>query len=93
MKFPYKNPHVATRSIDDEAVAISSDNHVLHKMNKAGTRIWEMANGSLGIEAIAERIAGEFDVDFDTALADVEDFCRELTGLEILAISDSPKED
>lgn len=90
MRYPIKNIRVATRTIDGEAVVVSSDDATLHSLNEVGTIIWEMADGSTSTEDMAQSLCNRFEVGLEQALNDIEEFCGELEKKKILNISEKP---
>ncbi len=91
--YPDKSPQTASRVIDDEAVIIMPQENKVRVLNEAGSRIWELANGSRGIDRIASLIAEEFDVSYDHALNDTREFINDLYGKDMLVLLEHPKED
>jgi len=91
MIYPYRNPKVATRTIDGEAVAVNAQESTLHTLNEVGTFIWELADGNLSVEEIADRLTKFYSVEYPEALADVQAFCQELNQRKILFLSDAPR--
>ena len=90
MKYPMRNLRVATRTIDGQAVVVSSDDATLHSLNEVGTIIWEMADGNTSMAEIAEKLCVRYEIDHEQALRDIEDFCGQLEEKSILNISDNP---
>ena len=89
-RYPCKSPRVADRTIEEEAVVVSPDDAMLHNLNEVGTVIWNLADGRMSLEDIAARLVENYNIDPDTALADVERFCEKLSERGILFFSDSP---
>jgi GeoRSP system PqqD family protein len=74
---PIKNPRVAARIVEEEALVVVIDQKQLHALNRVGTRVWELCDGR-SVDEIAEVLVAEFEVEGDTAQRDVRDFVREL---------------
>ena len=85
---PRKNPVAASRTYDDEGVVIHSANMELSVMNPIGTRIWELVDGERSVRGIVEAIHDEFDVDQETAEADVLEFLEELHSRDLVQLED-----
>ena len=75
-RIPIKSPDTAHQIIDGEAVIITPGQMMVHVLNSVGSRIWDLADGRKSIPEIAELLAQEFDVSYETALKDA----IELTG-------------
>ena len=72
-----QNPDTPARTIDGEAIVITPEDSTLHTLNDTATFIWDRADGTRTLEAIAAEMADEFEVDAtvlkEEALAFVED--------------------
>ena len=74
---------VVTRRVGDESVIVPVRSHVADldaviTLNPVGARIWELLDGQRDLEAIASTICEEFEVEFETARADVDEFIHGL---------------
>jgi len=67
---PQQHPNAAWRELDGEVVVISPADSVLHELNETASFIWRHATGEHTAEEIARRMAEEYEVDSETALAD-----------------------
>ena len=90
-RYPVQNPRAAWRVYDGEAVIVSPEDSTLHTLNEVGTLIWEAADGLTSVEALAARIAGEFDVSSETARRDAEAFIEHLVRRGLLEVSETPR--
>lgn len=66
------------REIDDEIVVIKDDGLVVHVLNKTAARIWEMCNGEVGPDEIADILCERFDVEVERARTDVRNTVKNL---------------
>ena len=82
-----KKPHsiptpartVAYRLIDGKFLLLDSGHDQVHSLNDVGTYVWGLiSQRKLSIEAIAEAMVDEFDVDLATAESDLNDFLDRL---------------
>jgi hypothetical protein len=64
-----RGDRLAARKVGGEMVILSADDSSLFVLNEVGTAIWEAADGRTSIDAIAEGVCREFEVDVDTARA------------------------
>jgi hypothetical protein len=82
-----RRPHALGRDeaivVDDEVVVVRD--HGIHRLNATAALVWERCDGETDLEAIAHRLAQEFDAPFTAVLADVENVVEELTSRELLA--------
>jgi hypothetical protein len=86
---PKKNERVAARVVEGKALIVVIDQKQLHTLNEVGTRVWELCDGR-NVDAIAEAMVGEFEVDKPTALRDVQRFVDELHALGALELEAQP---
>ena len=71
--FPQRNPKLAWREIDGEAVIISPDDSQVHELNETASVIWKFADGEHSVDQIAEAVAEGYEVPIDVAQADVRE--------------------
>lgn len=81
-----RNPDAAWRVFEDGAVIVSPTESVMHSLNPVGTRIWELADGTLNMNEILDTILEEFDVTREQAAADVSDFAEALSDKGMLTV-------
>jgi hypothetical protein len=81
-----RNEDAAYRIIDHEALIVVPGNNTLYVLNRVGARIWEVAIGKVRMEDLAETICGEFNVTYDLALSDINQFVNELSLKGLLEI-------
>jgi hypothetical protein len=77
-KIPIKSPSAAYQIIDGEAVIIVPSEQMVNVLNPAGSRIWDSADGKKTVGEIAEILAQEFEVPYETALKDIIEFTGDL---------------
>jgi hypothetical protein len=77
--FPKRNPKLAWREIDGEAVIISPDDSHVHELNETASLIWQYADGKHSADAIADAVAAEYDVSIEAAQADVKELIEALS--------------
>jgi hypothetical protein len=61
-----------------------SDDSEIQVLNQVGSRIFELADGSLSVEEIAGLIAVEYEVDEEQAGQDVLAFLRQLVSQNVM---------
>lgn len=83
---PRRSEDVVWRMIDDEVVILTADGREIHTLNKVGSIIWELADGTRSIIEIVHSIYERFDVDFEVAKADVLEFVAQLADKNLLHI-------
>jgi len=74
---------VVTRRVGDESVIVPVRSHVADldaviTLNPVGARIWELLDGNRDLATIADTICEEYEVEPETANADVDEFIRSL---------------
>ncbi|RJS72083.1 PqqD family protein [Methanophagales archaeon] len=83
---PRRSEDVVWRMIDDEVVILTADGREIHTLNKVGSIIWELADGTRSIIEIVRSIYERFDVDFEVAKVDVLEFVAQLADKNLLHI-------
>ncbi|HSN73773.1 MAG TPA: PqqD family protein [Anaerolineae bacterium] len=64
---PDHHPRTASRVFSGEAVVITPAENKVRMLNAAGSRIWELADGSRSVAEIVAVLTDEFDVDPERA--------------------------
>ncbi len=84
-RVPAHHPRIAARVFSGEAVIITPAENTVRMLNAAGSRIWELADGTRTVEQITETLTQEFDVDLAQARSSVTAFIDELAAKGLLA--------
>ena len=82
--FPERNPKLAWREIDGEAVIISPDDSQVHELNETASVIWKFADGKHSVDQIAEVVAEGYEVPVEVAQADVRELIEMLSAKGLL---------
>lgn len=82
-----RSQRAAYRVIDNEAMVVTPGSNKLYVFNLVGSRIWEMANGEIGIREMAKAICEEFNVTYEQALKDAIEFAEEISRKGLLEIN------
>lgn len=83
---PRREPSVAWRVIQGEAVMVLPSTGKVHTLNAVGTRFWELVDGQRTVGEIASQIQDEFDASTDEIAADCRRFTRELADRRLLTL-------
>ena len=86
-RFVMRGDRLAARKVGGEMVILSADDSSLFVLNEVGTAIWEAADGRTSLDAIADGVCREFDVDLETALRDVSAFVTALAAAGVLSLA------
>jgi phosphatidylserine decarboxylase len=76
---PERNPKLAWREIDGEAVIISPEDSHVHELNETASVIWKNADGKHTMEQIAAAVAADYDVAVPVARRDVQELISALS--------------
>ena len=73
---PSRSPSIVTRKTGNEYVLVPVANNIadmnsVYTLNETGAFIWEMIDGEKNVEDLIEAVISEYEVDRETALADV----------------------
>jgi hypothetical protein len=89
-KYPALHAQVATRIVDGEALIVLADSGQVNVLNRVGTRMWELIDGTRSVQQIADAVCAEFEVTEDQAQRDIEEFVQELIGINAIVLQDQP---
>jgi hypothetical protein len=76
---PERNPKLAWREIDGEAVIISPEDSHVHELNETASVIWKNADGNHSVDEIAAAVAADYDVPVHVARSDVQELISALS--------------
>ena len=82
--FPERNPKLAWREIDGEAVIISPEDSHVHELNETASLIWTSADGRHSVDDIAGVMAAKYDVPLPVAKADTSELIEMLSAKGLL---------
>jgi hypothetical protein len=85
-----QNPDTPARTLDGEAIVITPDDSVLHTLNDTATFIWDRADGTRTLQAIADEMLEEFEVDAETLQREAISFVEDAVRRGLLLASDQP---
>lgn len=97
-----KSLAVASRRVENETVIIKAErfpksdheNRIMRYLNKTGSVIWELIDGTRSVNSMMKVIVEKFDVDAEIIEKDVKDFLGDLTEDQLIVSqkkSSSPK--
>lgn len=78
-RYPRKSSRTASRIIDGEAVVVIPEEARVNVFNSVASRIWELSDGKSGLADIATIISREFEVTYESAYQDAEEFIEDLS--------------
>jgi Coenzyme PQQ synthesis protein D (PqqD) len=86
-----RNSAIAARALAGEMMVMNSADSTFFTLNEVATVIFQAADGRTPLrEIVRDRVCEQFDVDFDEAEADAEQFVTELSHRGILVTSNQP---
>ncbi len=71
---PEKTSDLIWRSLDDGTVIINPEHGDVRVLNSVGAKVWELIDGHRSISQIAEEITSNYEVSFDDASRDLQDY-------------------
>jgi hypothetical protein len=80
---PSRSSSVVTRKTGSEYVLVPVTNNIadmnsVYTLNEPGAFLWELIDGENNIEDMIEALIREYDIDEETATADVFEFINEM---------------
>jgi len=86
MSFPRRHPDTAFRKIGDEGgLVVLPGRAEVKVLNPVGIAVFSLLDGSRDVDALAAKVAEEFDIRTEQARADVTAFLAELEAEGMLA--------
>ena len=85
-----RNGLVLWRELDGEAILLDPREGCSYNLNRVGTFIWKLLDGTRTIEGIAAALCEAYEVDYPQALRDVEQLVNELRSQKLLSESIAP---
>ncbi|MFA6216203.1 MAG: PqqD family protein [Candidatus Omnitrophota bacterium] len=73
-----RNQSIAWRTIEEEALLVDPKDGLIYPLNAAGTRIWELIDGTKTCREILVIIHDEFEVEESSLQKDAVEFIEEL---------------
>ena len=77
--FPERNPKLAWREIEGEAVIISPEDSHVHELNETASLVWKRADGKHSADELARVVVESYDVGLAAAKADVDELIEALS--------------
>jgi hypothetical protein len=82
---------IAARALAGEMMVMNPADSTFFTLNEVATTIFQAADGCTSLrDIVRERVCERFEVDFEQAHADAEQFVSELSGHGILLVSNQP---
>ncbi len=79
---------VVSQPIGDEAVLVHPAQGKVRVLNRAGARLWELADGQRSVGDMAQAMADEYGLDLGQAQADALAFCADLMARGVLMVDE-----
>jgi hypothetical protein len=78
-----QSPSVVTRKTGNEYVLVPIANNIadmnsVYTLNETGAFLWEQLDGKKSVKDLIDALISEYDVDYETAAADVFSFIDEM---------------
>ncbi len=84
-----QNEELAYTMIDGAVVIVESRTSQLYWLNPVASRIWLLSDGTNRMDAIADQLCLEYEVDGETALHDVVQMIKSFVAKGMLALEES----
>ena len=87
MQRPNRRTEFEERVVEGEMVVMDKESEQIHQLNQTASFIWQLCDGDHDRQQIAEELAEAFEIDADTAEADVADTSKKLEEIGLLVPS------
>lgn len=84
MQRPNRRTEFEERIVEGEMVVMDKESEQIHQLNQTASFIWQLCDGNHDQQQIAEELAEAFEIDADTAEADVADTLKKLEEIGLL---------
>lgn len=74
----YKRKNIPWRIIDKEALVVDPHSSLVYPFNRVAARIWQLLDGTHGLQEIADIIYNEFEADKKLVAEDTRNFISQL---------------
>lgn len=79
-----KRENLTVQSVDEETLILDLDSNHIHQLNPTASFIWELCDGTMSVERLAEVFAGNYEIDIETARVDVGNVIEQLLELGLI---------
>lgn len=83
-----RTDNVSVREVDGEGVLFNEEDGSLHILNGSSMFIWQLLDGQVSLNSLAEKVADHFAISTTEARDDVYDLANKLTELHLVEIKD-----
>lgn len=87
MQRPNRRTEFEERVVEGEMVVMDKQSEQIHQLNQTASFIWQLCDGDHDRQQIAEELATAFEIDAETAKADVADTLNKLEEIGLLVSS------
>ena len=77
------NPDLSIRKIDNEIFIYDRNKALVHMFNETGVFFWEAIQAGLSFEKILEKLTDIYEIDYETAKNDLQEFTEQLKKLGV----------
>ncbi|MHC4606795.1 MAG: PqqD family protein [Planctomycetota bacterium] len=78
------SPGCAFQEIAERIVVVVPSDHTISELNEVGSFLWRLLEEPRPLAELVRRVCAEYEVDEETARADVRAFGEEMVGLGLL---------
>ncbi|MBK9132593.1 MAG: PqqD family protein [Gammaproteobacteria bacterium] len=79
-----KRENLTVQSVDEETLILDLDSNHIHQLNPTASFIWELCDGNMSVDRLAELFAENYGIDGASARTDVENVIRQLLDLGLI---------
>ncbi len=84
-RFRYTD-RTAFQILDGLAVVVATRKRMVHRLDPVATDLWRYLEPGRSIDELVDFLLSEYDVDVETARADVKEFVQDLVKRELLEV-------
>jgi hypothetical protein len=76
--------NLTVQTVDDEILILDLESNQIHQLNTSASFIWSLCDGEVSMEQLAEIYAEHYEVEAETAKADVQQVTDQLCEMGLL---------
>ncbi|MEG2017876.1 MAG: lasso peptide biosynthesis PqqD family chaperone [Clostridium sp.] len=81
-----RNPEIDATDLDGEVVMMNMEKGQYFMMNEVGSRIWELIEEPIKVDAVVNKLLQEFEVEKEECEKTVIEFINELTYADLIQV-------
>lgn len=78
---------LTVQAVDDEILILDLESNQIHQLNSSASFIWELCEGGITADQLAEKYAAHYEIGSDAAMTDVKQVTEQLCDMGLLEVA------